>query len=186
MQTSSELVRAIVRWAILLIAADGRNSRLALPRLSQISLGRMMSRSDSQTTIAIALEIAAIERREPTELYLCALVSQIRSGWGETSSPPRRRGREALVDRAELVMSALRRCGTRSDQTLVETCVMLRSWKQAEQIWHGRVWHSVRDDFDAAAHRFWLKEHRMLEETSDLIREHARMVRERGRPRKKF
>jgi hypothetical protein len=83
-----------------------------------------------------------------------------------------------LQERAELVMNVVSRFGTRRDREILETCVMLRSWRQSETIWPGRSWQSVQDDFRSIADRLYQKEHRMLMETSELIAEVARRAAE--------
>ena len=171
MQASAELVRSLVRWAIAIVSSeDSGDKRIPGPRLSQFCLGNMMCRTDTQTSVAIAREIAAIERRGSSEEYLESLVACIRASWGAVPVERTRRGaREGSIARARDLLSALQRFGTEEDRRLLELCSVATSWKKTELYFPGRVWQSLRDDFSRVGNTFYNKEKMTVDAVAEYI-----------------
>ena len=171
MRISSELVRSLLRWSLAIASSDDvSDKRVPGPRLSQFCLGRMMCRTDTQTSLAIAREIATIERRGASDEYMESLVACIRSSWGATPTARARRGvQESSAAKADDLLAALRRFGTEADRRLLELCSVATSWKKTELFFPGRAWESLRDDFDNVGNRFYNKEKMTVDSVAEYI-----------------
>ena len=171
MHHTAELVRSILRWAITILSADDvADKRIPGPRLSQFCLGQMMSRTDMQTSTAIAREIAAIERRGASDEYVESLIVCIRASWGATTPVRQRRGaREGSRMHADRLLEALRRFGTEEERRLLEIGSAATSWKKTELFLPGRVWQSVQDDFERIGKKFYLKESMTVDNAAEYV-----------------
>lgn len=170
MHATAELVRSVLRWSLTVVDHEDAQGHLPGPRLSQMCLGAMMSRADPVTAYAIAREIAEIEKAQVTDVYMESLISCIRAGWGQTTSgKTRRTGEEDTVMVASRMVSALKRFGRPADRDLIRTCCLVKTWKQVEKLMPGRVWSSIRDDFEKLARLFYLKESHTVCATAEFI-----------------
>lgn len=171
MHTTAELVRSVLRWSLTVVAhEEAARGRFPGPRISQFCLGNLMSRTDPATAVAIAKEIAEIEKAEETDVYMDSLISCIRASWGQRApGKPRRTEAEDTVMVASRMVSALRQFSTTSDRELMEVCCSVKTWTQAESALKGRVWSSIRDDFEKTARRFYLKERHTVCVTAEFI-----------------
>ena len=157
MDSRAEVVMSILRWALnLVFLEESKSGGIPGPRLSQFSLGNMMSRSDIQTCEAIARDIAEIRA---TDEAVCSLMDQIRSQWGDVQkTKTRRSGNEDALTRAHALVSALRRSMSARECAVLEAGARAKSWKAAEVFLPGRLWESIRDDFEKHALVFYNRE----------------------------
>ena len=171
MHATAELVRSVLRWSLTVVAhEEAAHGRFPGPRISQFCLGNLMSRTDPATAAAIAKEIAEIEKAEETDIYMDSLISCIRASWGQRApGKPRRTGAEDTVMVASRMVSALRQFSNSQDRELMEVCCSVKTWKQAEGPLRGRVWSSIRDDFEKLSRRFYLKESHTVCVTAEFI-----------------
>ena len=171
MHATAELVRSVLRWSLTVVShEESVRGKIPGPRMSQICLGNMMSRTDPVTAAAIAREIAEIEKAAVTDIYMSSLVACIRASWGQsTSGKTRRTGDEDTVMVASRAVSALNRFGNSADRDFVRTCCLTKTWKQTEHLMPGRIWSSIRDDFEKLARRFYLKESHTVCVTAEFI-----------------
>jgi len=175
MHVHAELVKSVLRWSLSVVAReDLSGTRHAGPRLSQFCLGNLLARTDFETCAAIAKEIAELEKADQTDTYMASLRQCVRDSWGEK---PRERvhrtGAEDAVWMASKMCTTLHNFSTERDQNLLETCSSAKSWKQTETVLKGRDWHSIRDDFEIVARRFYLKEQMTICEVAEFITERA-------------
>jgi hypothetical protein len=174
MRSEAEIVRSLLCWALGIMAADDRSTRIPGPRLSQFRLGDLMVRSDEATSVAIAREIA----RLGTEDEMCALVAGIRSGWGEIArTRARRTGSEDSVKIATLLLYCLRLFGTKPQRDLLEMGSRVRTWSRMAELSPGRDWKSMRDDFEGYAVIFYHKERQTIVTASEYLTRIAAIAR---------
>lgn len=173
MHHHAELVRSVLRWALLLIAQEESSggNHLPGPRISQFCLGNLLLRTDSETCLALARELAALEGIEENDVHLSALIHSIRNGWGgyERERTLRRTGTEDSIYKASYIITSLRNFSSNADRDLLENCAASKTWKGVEICYKGRLWSSIRDDFEKVARKFYLKESKMLCETAEYI-----------------
>ena len=169
MHSSAELVRSVLRWSITVVSLDPHNSHRG-PQLSQFCLGNLMSRADLATITAIAKEIAEIEKAEQTDVYMDSLATCIREQWGKPERIiVRRTGSEDSVMVASRLCTCLNKFGTVEQRSVLEVCCSVKTWKQAEKVFAGRMWYSIRDDFETIAKVFYNKESHTIRTTAEYI-----------------
>ena len=171
MNTTAEIVRSVLRWALSIVyLEDSTNGKFAGPRLSQFCLGNLLARTDPATCEAIAREIAVLEKADTDDKYVDSLISCIRASWGATSTTRvRRTGKEDSVMIASRLITAMRQFSSVMDREILETCSVAKTWKKTELYFAGRSWHSIRDDYESIAGRFYLKEKHTIVQTVNHI-----------------
>ena len=170
MHGHAEIVRSILSWAIRIVDTD--DSRLPGPQLSQMQLGRMLSRADARTCHDIAREILVGLGREPTDERVQEMAIEIRRGWVASSAAggrsASRRDSEAVI-LASRATVAMRRYGRPDERHILEVGSTMKTWKSMEERFRGKPWFSIRDDFERAALGFWAREHGTLLEISEWL-----------------
>jgi len=122
------------------------------------------------TCVAIAKEIAEIENAEQTDIYMESLVVSIREHWGKPEhAAVRRTGCEDSVIVASRLCTTLNKFASPDKRSILEVCASVTTWKKAEQVFIGRTWHSIRDDFESIARQFYDKESHTIRTTADFI-----------------
>lgn len=176
-----KLIHILVRWAIIVVAQAEGEDRVQLPRLSQLQLGRLMSRSDPRTVMDIAMDIMKNDptRTRYSDSEMDAVLRGIRSGFGEM---PRSRGYSRSTDSAivarRLLEAVDRQIPLAYARRAFYACCRTTTWADAVRQLpqsDGRDWQSVRDDFRAAAHSLWTGE---AIEVSAAIEQMARVMEE--------
>lgn len=150
---------------------------------AQVSFGRMLSRGDPLTAADIISQYCPdLESREGVAEYL----SYIRRD--HRRSPRRAHEQHPGLRLAITLVDRMRAYHTGEDRRLLEQGSVMM-WRQLESHWPGRVWHSLRDDFEVRAERFWRSEQLFICETSEFVvklgklRDSARRARGSGRQR---
>ncbi len=174
------MVRSVLGWALRVVESHeaGPGNALPGPRLAQVRLGQLMSRSESETLIGLIEHIRAEELAqglEPGKLDE-ELVAEIRGGWGQVLSPRYR----AIMESRTLTMAndfclAIRRHVRGDELKLLELGARLRTWKSLEDHFRGRDWQSIRDDFERHALRIYRAEKKITCDTSDFVVEVDKM-----------
>lgn len=165
MDHRAQLVRSVVSWALRVAAED--DTPIQLPRLSQFQIGKMLCRTDPATCIALAEDI---HRDDATDEMVWRTARDIIDGFGE-ETPTR-----VVDDRQEMaleIVRAMARSLRGEDLRLVDLGSRVRSWADLEDHFGGRVWFSLRDDFEQAAVKLYVAEEMLILIAAD----HARRKR---------
>lgn len=158
-----KLIHVLVRWATLVVAQEEGSARIRLPGLSQLSLGRLMSRSDSRTCMDIAMDILKNDpsRSNYTDEQMYQTMRDIREGFGEVPSSAKsgyRRDLDSLVVARRLLAAVERQLRTEHQRKTFAACIGTTTWAGAAQLLPGRDWQSVRDDFRSMSILLWSSE----------------------------
>lgn len=158
-----KIVHILVRWAIVVVAQAEGNARIRLPGLSQLQLGRLMSRSDPQTCIDLAMDILRLDPRRTfyTEEQMAATIREIRDGFGESSSGRRTgytRSSDSVVVARRLLDAVERQITDSRKREAFLLCARTTTWAEAARLSPGRDWQSLRDDFRSCALLLWTAE----------------------------
>jgi hypothetical protein len=159
---AAETVRSVLRWALPLVLDDGPAPRSPSTGYSQVSFGRMLSRSDPLTAADIISSYCPdLESREGVEMYL---------GWIRRDRQPvlRRRQPHPGLPLARELLERMRAYHPPPERRLLEQGSQM-TWKQLETHWPGRVWFSLRDDYERLAEKFWRSEQFFICETSEFV-----------------
>lgn len=180
MTPGAETVRSTLGWAIPIVDIADPGRPPPSTGFAQVSLGRMLARGDPLTAADIIAQYCPdLDSREGVAEYLGYIRRDQRArGRRERESHPGLRLALTLVER-------MRAYHTGEDRRLLEQGSVM-TWKGLEAHWPGRVWHSLRDDYEVRAERFWRAEQLFICETSefvvklDKLRDSARVARARG------
>jgi hypothetical protein len=167
MNLSAELVRSVVRWALVTIATvESARERVPGPRLSQMQLGRMMYRSDMATAIALAVDVGYRTDRD-----LLTLVTEIKTGWGQDERPRivRRDGASDAYDAACSLLREIRPLLTEDQERLLTYACVMKTWKALESAFPGRSWSELRRTFETLSEQICDRHMLILSETAELI-----------------
>ena len=157
------IVHILVRWAMLVVAeAEGGSDHYRLPVLSELQLGRFMSRSDATTCIDLAMDILrSMHGDQFSEEQLSRVIVDMRRS--SAASDFRRsagysRDTDSLVVARRLLAAVERQVRMEHDRRMFWTCCRTTNWTQATRLLPGRDWQSVRDDFRRFADVLWTAE----------------------------
>lgn len=165
------LVRSVLRWSNDIISDNElKNEVHRGPKKPSSVLGRLMVRTDLQTSIAIAKEIAEIEKAEQTDTYMDSLIACIRANWGEPArKSDRRTGTEDSVINASRVITAVRQFSPVHQSEILDICGRHKKWTTCAEALRGRDVISLREDFDRIANKFYQKENHLICSTAEYI-----------------
>jgi len=159
-----KLVHIVVRWAMVVVAQQEGQGRIRLPELSQLQLGRLMSRSDPFTCMDIAMDIVKHDptRTQFTEEQMADTIRAIRDGFGETTSAAKSRGYsrnfDSIVVARRLLDAVDRQIRSEHHRRGFDAVVHTTTFSEAARLCPGRDWASLRDDFRAQAMLLWTAE----------------------------
>lgn len=180
MTPGAETVRSTLGWAIPIVDASDPGRPSPSTGYAQVSLGQMLARGDPMTAADIIAQYCPdLESREGVAEYL---------SWIRRDQRGRRRSREPHpgLRLALTLVERMRAYHTGESRRLLEQGSVM-TWKALEAHWPGRVWFSLRDDFEARAEKFWRAEQLFICETSNFVvklgklRDSARRSRHYGR-----
>lgn len=163
MTPGAETVRSTLRWALPIVLDADASGSSPPTGYSQVSFGRMLARGDHMTAADIIAQYCpSLQTEEGVAEYLSwirrdALERRRRVRMQHPGLPLAR----SLVDRMHAYCIG-------EDRRLLEQGSQM-TWKQLESHWPGRVWFSLRDDYEARAEKFWRAEQLFICETSDFI-----------------
>lgn len=165
------LVRSVLRWSCDTISEhELRNEVHKGPKKPGSPLGHLMVRADFQTSVAIAKEIAEIEKVEQTDEYLDQLISCIRANWGEPArKSTRRTGTEDSVLIASRIVTAVKQFSPVSYSQILDTCGRYKKWTLCAEALRGRDVISLKQDFNKVANMFYQKEAHLICSTAEYI-----------------
>lgn len=174
MTPDAEMVRSVLGWAIRLQQeAESRGGRVALPGYATAPLNRMLARGDHLTAADI---IASYCPSLQTEEGVAEYLSWIRRD--RRPSTIARRTEVPGLPLAEKMIERMRAYAMGEDRRLLEQGSVM-TWKRLEDHWPGRVWFSLRDDYERLASRLYRAEKLFICQTSDFVVEMDR-IRDRA------
>lgn len=181
MTPGAETVRSTLRWAIPIVDAADPGRPPPSTGYSQVSFGRMLTRGDPLTAADIIAQYCPdLDSREGVAEYLSWIRRDQRSG------PRRSQSQHPGLRLALTLVERMHAYHTGESRRLLEQGSVM-TWKGLEAHWPGRVWHSLRDDYEVRAEKFWRAEQLFICETSefvvklDTLRDSARRARGSGR-----
>ncbi len=163
MTPGAEMVRSTVGWALPILLEFDPPGRGYSSGYAQVSFGRMLARGDAETAAdIIANYCPSLDSREGVAEYLSWMRrdQRIATRRTRTEHPGLRLARE--------VIERLRAYHIGEERRLLEQGSVM-TWKKLEAHWPGRVWFSLRDDFELRAEKFWRAEQLFICETSDFV-----------------
>ena len=164
MTPEAEQVRSVLRWSLdLLRDAESRGGRVALPGYATAPLNRMLARGDHLTAADIISSYCpSMQTPEGVAEYL----SWIRRD--RRPSTILRRTEVPGLPLAENMIARMRAYSRGEDRRLLEQGSVM-TWKRLEDHWPGRVWFSLRDDYERLAERLYRAEKVFICQTSDFV-----------------
>lgn len=166
MNVGAETVRSVLGWALPIADAAGeRGGRSYSLGYSQVSFGRMLARGDAETAVDILTTYCAedMQTRDGVAQYLAWIRQDRRT---QRRRPPRTE--HPGVTLARRLVERERAYHTGHERILLEQGSVF-TWKRLEEHWPGRVWHSLRDDYEVIAHRFYLREKFFICEAANFV-----------------
>lgn len=181
-----KLIHILVRWSLLVVAEeDGDAGNIRLPVLSQLQLGRFMSRSDARTCLDLAMDIlkSMPGRDSFTDAQIEATMISIRrqseASDGRKNTGYLRKNDSSVVARA-LLGAVERQVRLPYDREMFWAVCRTTTWAQATRMLSGRDWISVRDDFRRFCDVLWTGEAIAV---SQAIEQMFRVMEQRRRAR---
>jgi len=181
MNPCAELVRSLLRWSLGIVRhEDTKGVKFPGPRLSQSSLGSMMSRTDLLTALQIAEDINSLRALSYSGETMEEVAYRVRTAWGQESRTyTRRTGLEDRVIVASTLCTALWRFGGRRDQSFMEICSSMKTWTSIAAVMPGRDLQSIKDDFERSATAFYRKETFTVCQTAEFVAREAESRRKK-------
>lgn len=168
------MLRSALRWAIPLSEThdpvSGRSFSLGY---SSVSLGRMMARGDPLTAAQIISDYCpSLATREGVSEFLSYARRDV-----ERRKPRRGNAPPGLPLAVSLLSRTRAYCVGEERRLLEQGSVM--TWTKLSEHWSGRVWSSLRDDFEVVAERVYRSEKLFICETADFIVKLSKMEDQR-------
>lgn len=180
-----KLIHIVVRWAMLVVAEQEGRDSLKMPVLSQLQLGRFMSRSDARTCLDLAMDVLRQTPGRDTfsdEQIFRAMMS-IRQ---QAAAPEFRRAggysrrTDSLVVARQVLDAVERQVRAAHDRQMFWSCCRTTTWAAATLLLPGRDWQSVRDDFRKFALLLYQAESVVLAAATDRMCDAAGEMRRRA------
>lgn len=181
-----KLVHIVVRWALLVVAEHDGGTSLRLPVLSELQLGRFMSRSDATTCLDLAMDIikSMPGHDQYSEETLTKVILDMRAASAASDCRKTRgysRDTDSVVVARRVLDAVERQVRLANDQQMFWCCCRTTTWVGATRMLPGRDWQSVRDDFRKFALILWQAEIIEISAATDQMSRILEERRKKGR-----